>query len=82
MDELKKTVRGLTNRGRKAGREIDGHTVKDEVGNAGDDARMHIANAEDDAKAAARRSRDRAHEHAHETSREATRKSEETRRRP
>jgi hypothetical protein len=53
--EIKKTLRGLTTDARKAGREADGHTAKDDIGNAGDDARRGAADARDDARKGASR---------------------------
>ncbi len=62
MKEIRKAVRDLQTGLRKAGREADGHTVSDDIGNAGDEARKRAANARDDARSGARQVHSRAHE--------------------
>ncbi len=57
MGEVKKIYREAKNKVREAGREFDGHSVNDDVGNAGDDARDRIANAGDEARKGARDAR-------------------------
>ena len=63
MNEIRKALRGITTGGKRAGREADGHTLSDDIGNAGDTARKDVANARDDAREKSRetssRSRDR-----------------------
>ena len=46
--DVKKTYRDVEEKSREFGRELDGHDVGDDVGNAGDDIRKNLANAGDD----------------------------------
>jgi hypothetical protein len=62
LKEIKRAARELQNRGKAGMREIDGHTVSDDVGNAGDTIRKDIANAGDDARGEARKARARTDE--------------------
>lgn len=50
MKDIRKTARDLQTGARRAGREVDGHTVSDDVGNAGDQIRKDADNARDEAK--------------------------------
>jgi hypothetical protein len=60
MKEIKKALRGLETKTREAGRNADGrHSLKDDIGNAGDRAREHVGNARDDARDAAAKERRR-----------------------
>ena len=46
--DVKKTYRDVEEKSREFGRELDGHDVGDDVGNAGDDIRKNLGNAGDD----------------------------------
>jgi hypothetical protein len=46
--DVKKVVREGENKVREVGRELDGHDVGDDIGNAGDDIRKDLGNAGDD----------------------------------
>ena len=48
MDDVKKVYREGENRVKEAAREVDGHTIADDIGNAGDDLRQDIGNLGDD----------------------------------
>jgi hypothetical protein len=48
MTEVKKVYREGENKARELGRELDGHDVGDDIGNAGDDIRKNLGNAGDD----------------------------------
>jgi hypothetical protein len=50
MDDAKKTYRDVETETKKAAREIDGHDVTDDLGNAGDEARKGLGNLGDDAR--------------------------------
>jgi hypothetical protein len=47
MDDVKKTYRDVEQGAKKTVREIDGHDVGDDVGNAGDAVRKDLGNAGD-----------------------------------
>jgi hypothetical protein len=47
MDDVKRGFREAENKTREAGRELDGHDVTDDIGNAGDDIRKELGNAGD-----------------------------------
>ncbi len=46
--DIKKPFREVEDKTREAGRELDGHDVGDDIGNAGDDIRKDVGNAGDD----------------------------------
>ena len=46
--DVNKTYRDVEEKSREFGRELDGHDVGDDVGNAGDDIRKNLGNAGDD----------------------------------
>lgn len=48
MDDLKRIYREGEDKVKEGGRELDGHDVGDDVGNAGDDIRKGLGNAGDD----------------------------------
>ncbi len=50
MDELKKGYRDVKDTGKQAGRELDGHQVTDDIGNAGDKVRNELGDLGDDAR--------------------------------
>jgi hypothetical protein len=60
LKDLKRAARDLVTRGKSAGREIDGHSTSDDVGNAGDRIRQDYGNAKDEAQDEARKSRNQA----------------------
>ena len=60
MKDLKRAARDLVTRGKEAGREVDGHSTSDDIGNAGDRVRQAYGNARDEARDEARKSRSRA----------------------
>jgi hypothetical protein len=47
MDDAKKLGRTVENKSHEVGRELDGHDVGDDIGNAGDDLRAGLGNAGD-----------------------------------
>ena len=53
MDGIKKTACEADKTVREAGREVDGHDVRDDVGNLGDEVRTRVGNAGDDIRKAA-----------------------------
>ena len=59
MKDLKRAARDVVTKGKAAGREIDGHSTSDDVGNAGDRIRQGYGNAKDEARDESRKSRDR-----------------------
>ncbi len=59
MKDIRRAAREAVTRGRAALRELNGHTLSDDVGNAGDTIRKDAANARDEARDEARRSRTR-----------------------
>ncbi len=71
MKEIKRAAREIQNRGKAGMREVDGHTVSDDIGNAGDTIRKNVADAHDEAQDEARKSRARSEEerNAHRTTR-------------
>jgi hypothetical protein len=46
--EVKKGYREVEDKARELGREVDGHDIGDDVGNAGDEIRKDLGNAGDD----------------------------------
>ncbi len=54
MDDAKKLSRTVENKGREVGRELDGHDVGDDIGNAGDDLRAGLGNAGDSVRSGAK----------------------------
>ena len=48
VDSMKKAGREVENKAGEVGRELDGHDVGDDIGNAGDDIRTSLGNAGDD----------------------------------
>ena len=46
--DVNKTYRDVEEKSREFGRELDGHDVGDDVGNAGDDIRKNLGNAGDE----------------------------------
>jgi hypothetical protein len=55
MDDAKRAYRDVEDKTNKVARELDGHQVSDDIGNAGDDVRRNLGNAGDDAREAADR---------------------------
>ena len=56
MKDIRRAARDLVTRGKEAGREVDGHSTSDDVGNAGDRIRQGYGDAKDEAKDEARKS--------------------------
>ncbi|HVA84796.1 MAG TPA: hypothetical protein VNF73_00615 [Candidatus Saccharimonadales bacterium] len=52
MDDLKKGYREVETKVRETGRELDGHSLDDDIGDAGDELRKDMGNAGDDARRA------------------------------
>lgn len=48
MDEVKKTYRDVETTSKEAIRDVDGHDLSDDLGNAGDEARRKLGNLGDD----------------------------------
>ncbi|MEX1072742.1 MAG: hypothetical protein WED86_03495 [Chloroflexota bacterium] len=48
MDELKRVGREVENEGKKKLRDLDGHDLGDDIGNAGDEVKKDIGNLGDD----------------------------------
>ena len=61
--DVKKPAREVENKSRELGRELDGHDVGDDIGNAGDDIRKDLGNAGDDIRRQADEARRDADEH-------------------
>ena len=64
MDDVKRGVREVENTAREAGRELDGHDLGDDIGNAGDDIRKDLGNAGDEMRRSAEELGDRAEDEA------------------
>jgi hypothetical protein len=47
MDDIKKTGRDIATETRKRVRDLDGHDLGDDIGNAGDEVRKDLGNAGD-----------------------------------
>jgi hypothetical protein len=58
MDDAKRVIREGETRTKGALRELDGHDLSDDIGNAGDDIRKDLGNLGDAARRAADRARD------------------------
>ncbi len=56
MDDLKRIYREGEDKTKETAREVDGHDLGDDIGNAGDDIRKDLGNAGDDARRAERES--------------------------
>jgi hypothetical protein len=54
MDDLKKGYRAVETKVKEVGRELDGHSLNDDIGNAGDQTRKNLGNAGDDLRRAAK----------------------------
>jgi hypothetical protein len=54
MDDVKKVYREGETKTKEAARELDGHSLSDDIGNAGDEMRKNLGNAGDDARRAER----------------------------
>ncbi len=54
MDDLKRIYREGEEKTKEGARELDGHDLGDDVGNAGDDMRKNLGNAGDDMRRAGR----------------------------
>ena len=59
MQDIKRAARELTTRGKAGMREADGHSLSDDVGNAGDRVREAYGNAKDEAQDEQKKSRAR-----------------------
>ena len=59
LKDIKRGIREVTTRGKAAMREVNGHTLSDDIGNAGDNIRKDAANARDEAQDQERRARAR-----------------------
>ena len=57
MKDIKRAARDLVTKGKAAGREVDGHSTSDDVGNAGDRIRQSFGNAKDEVRDESRKSR-------------------------
>jgi hypothetical protein len=64
MDDVKRGYREAENKAREAGREMDGHDLSDDIGNAGDDIRKDLGNAGDAMRRGAEDVADRADDEA------------------
>ena len=53
MDDAKRAYRDVEDKTKEVGREIDGHQITDDLGNAGDDIRRELGNAGDELRDAA-----------------------------
>jgi hypothetical protein len=51
--EVKKGYREVEDKARELGREVDGHDVGDDIGNAGDEIRKDLGNTGDDLRRSA-----------------------------
>ena len=60
MDEVKRGYREVENTAGEAAREVDGHDLGDDIGNAGDDIRKEVGNAGDQVRRSADDLADRA----------------------
>lgn len=47
MEDIKRGARDVEDKAKEVGRELDGHDLGDDVGNAGDDIRTGLGNAGD-----------------------------------
>ena len=54
MDSIKKPFREAEKNVKEAGREVDGHDVRDDLGNIGDEIKTRVGNAGDDFRAGVR----------------------------
>lgn len=63
MDAAKKAYRAGADKARKTAREVDGHSLKDDVANIGDAARTKVANAGDGVRRGARNAEHDAERH-------------------
>ena len=59
MDDAKKVYREGEDKAREAMREVDGHDLGDDIGNAGDEIRKDLGNTGDDLRDTADRTTDR-----------------------
>lgn len=64
MDDVKRGYREVEDKARETARELDGHDVTDDIGNAGDEIRKHLGNAGDDMRQALDETADRATDEA------------------
>ena len=48
MDDMKKAGRNIATETKKQARELDGHQLDDDIGNAGDEIRKDLGNAGDE----------------------------------
>ena len=64
MDDVKAGVREVENKTKEAVRELDGHDLGDDIGNAGDDIRKDLGNAGDEMRRSAAEVGDRAEDEA------------------
>jgi hypothetical protein len=62
MDDAKRLYREGETRTKETLRELDGHDLSDDVGNAGDEIRKDLGNLGDDARRAGDRAADEARE--------------------
>jgi hypothetical protein len=51
--DVKKSYREVEDKARELGREVDGHDVGDDIGNAGDEIRKDLGNTGDDLRRSA-----------------------------
>ena len=58
MDDAKRIYREGEDKAREAARELDGHQLSDDLGNAGDEIRKDLGNAGDDLRDAGDRATD------------------------
>jgi hypothetical protein len=59
VDDAKRTYREAEDKAKEFGRDLDGHQVSDDIGNAGDEVRKDLGNAGDDLRDAADFDRDK-----------------------
>jgi hypothetical protein len=62
MGDMKKAYRDVEDKAKETGREMDGHDVSDDIGNAGDDIRKNLGNIGDDIREGADEGKDEAEE--------------------
>jgi hypothetical protein len=67
MDDIKKAGRELETETRKRVRDLDGHDVGDDIGNAGDEIRKDLGNVGDDIRRELGEVGDDLHREGHET---------------
>lgn len=73
MDDIKKAGRDIQTETRKRVRDLDGHDIGDDIGNAGDEIRKDLGNAGDEIRRDVRKAGDDLRRHDRPTSPESER---------